>query len=141
MPTTRHKRTSTFQLSQSGTLVRCPTSTRSGSRQGRPLKESPASTTRPRVAEAIAWSRSGRGAASINSRDDGATTNASSASPTCDPSGRRAVTVALYAPGGSGGNTTRAFPSGPATAEPAGRGTGSSADDSTTAICAPAAAP
>ena len=57
------------------------------------------------------------------------------------PSARLAVTVALYAPAGSGGRTMRAFPSGPAMAAPVGRGTGSVADEVTTTICAPPAAP
>src|SRR5581483_28627 len=94
-PTTAQSRTRTFQLSQSGLLVRCPTSTRSGSRQGSVASESDGSSTRPFVADAMARRISGRGAASISSREAGATTNASSASPMGVPSARFAVTVAL----------------------------------------------
>jgi hypothetical protein len=93
------------------------------------------------VAEATERRISGFGAASISSREAGATTNASSASPTALPSARLAVTVALYAPGGMGGSVIRALPSGPATAAPEGWGTASLAEEVTTPICAPAAAP
>src|ERR1700682_4313745 len=136
-------------MSHSGLLVRWPTSTRSGSRQGRPESVSPGSTSRPFVASATARSKSGRGAASINSRADGGTEVAASAAGraaaegegTGDPPGRRAYTVALYAPGPRGGSTMRALPSAAAVAEPIGRGTGSSAEETTTITCAPAAAP